>query len=75
MKPSELRAIREGLGLSAAGLAEALGLAKHGGRTVRRWEAGSLPISRRTELAVKALASDRLKQRSNVRSYLIKNPV
>ena len=42
MTPSDLRATRHALGLSAAGLATLLGV--QDGRTVRRWEAGEREI-------------------------------
>lgn len=45
LTPDEIRAARKALGLSAAGLAEALLLGANGGRTVRRWEAGETPPS------------------------------
>lgn len=45
MTPAELKEARRKLGLSAAGLAKALRMGKHGGRTVRRWEAGECEAS------------------------------
>ena len=42
MTPTEFKAIRHALGLSAQGLARALGVSD--GRTVRRWEAGDRDI-------------------------------
>lgn len=39
-KPSALREMRENLGLSQAELAEALGFASGGERTIRSWEKG-----------------------------------
>lgn len=42
MTPSELKAARRALRYTCAGLAEAVGVAS--GRTVRRWEAGSVPV-------------------------------
>jgi DNA-binding transcriptional regulator YiaG len=42
MTPAELKAARHTLGLSAAALARAVGVASE--RTVRRWEAGSRDI-------------------------------
>ena len=44
MTPTEFKAIRHSLGLSAQGLADALGLGASSGRTVRRWEAGGRDI-------------------------------
>ena len=43
MTPAELRAIRKRLGLTGAALAEMLGVTD---RTIRRWEAGTVPISK-----------------------------
>ena len=45
MAPTEFRAIRLRLGLSARRMAEALRLGKDGGRMVRRWESGESRIS------------------------------
>lgn len=42
MTADEFRAIRNGLGLSAEGLATILQV--HSGRTVRRWEAGEREV-------------------------------
>lgn len=55
MTPAEFRAARKALGLSANGMAEALRLGKGGGRTVRRWEAGDVPVSGPVSLAVQLL--------------------
>ena len=45
MTPTELRAIRLGLGLSQAAMACELGLGANGGRTVRRYESGAIEPS------------------------------
>lgn len=42
MTPAELKAKRHALGLSAERFARAVGV--HGGRTVRKWEAGERDI-------------------------------
>lgn len=55
MTPAEVRQHRQALGLSANGLAEALRLGKGGGRTVRRWESGEVPISGPASLALELL--------------------
>ena len=55
MTPAEIRTARSTLGLSANGLAEALRLGKGGGRTVRRWESGDVPISGPASLAIELL--------------------
>lgn len=61
MTPAALRAARERLGYSQAGLAAALRMGKHGGRTVRRWELGEVeipgPVAVAVELMLKGLAS------------------
>ncbi len=50
-----LRAARQRLELSAEGLAARLRLGNNGGRTVRRWEAGEVPISGPAQVAVEFL--------------------
>lgn len=45
MTPTEIKSIRLGLGLTQRQLEVALGLAPSGGRTVRRWEAGTVTIT------------------------------
>ncbi len=42
MTPQALKAARRRFGYTCAGLAEAVGVAS--GRTVRRWEAGTIPV-------------------------------
>jgi DNA-binding transcriptional regulator YiaG len=55
MTPERVREIRTALGLSQNGLAEALRLGVNGGRTVRRWEAGQLPISGPAQVALELM--------------------
>jgi DNA (cytosine-5)-methyltransferase 1 len=55
LKPAELRAARKSLGLSQTGLAEALRLGPNGERTIRRWEAGDVPITGPASLAIELL--------------------
>lgn len=56
MTPQELKSSRKRLGLTQAGLARALLMSQdNGGRTVRRWEAGTHPIPGPVELAIKWL--------------------
>ncbi len=55
MTADDFRAARSTLGLSANGMAEALRLGKGGGRTVRRWEAGDVPISGPVSVAVEMM--------------------
>jgi hypothetical protein len=47
-----LRAARQRLGLSADGLASRLRLGSNGDRTVRRWEAGEVPVSGPAQVAI-----------------------
>jgi DNA-binding transcriptional regulator YiaG len=51
MTPEEIVSARKQLGLSQAGLAAELGLAND--RTVRRWEAGEIPITGPAELCIR----------------------
>jgi DNA-binding transcriptional regulator YiaG len=55
MTPDELRKARKRLGLSQAGLAEALCMGANGGRTVRRWELGEIPVTGPASVAVQLL--------------------
>lgn len=57
MTPAELRAARKRLGLTQAGLAEALRLGPNGVRTVRRWEAGDVPVTGPASVAIEMLVS------------------
>jgi DNA-binding transcriptional regulator YiaG len=63
MSPDELKAWRARLGLSQAGLAEALGLSK---RTYEAWEQGRFAIPAYLELAFCELER-RLKKRAKKR--------
>lgn len=45
MTPQEFKQARNTLGLSAAGLANLWGMGANGGRTIRRWEAGDVPVN------------------------------
>jgi DNA-binding transcriptional regulator YiaG len=58
LTPQEVRAARAALGLSANGLAEALRLGKGGGRTVRRWESGQVPISGPATVAIQLMLKE-----------------
>lgn len=57
MTPSELKDARHKLGLSAAGLASFLRLGAHGGRTVRRWEAGESDVPGPVQVLLEWLAN------------------
>ncbi len=53
MTPSELKSARHALGLSAQGFARPLRIKE--GRTVRRWEAGDIPVPGPVEVIVELL--------------------
>ena len=55
MTPNEFKTIRNKLGLKQNGMAEALGLAKNGDRSIRRWESGSTAIPEPVAMAVRSL--------------------
>jgi DNA-binding transcriptional regulator YiaG len=55
MAPTELKAARARLGLSAAKLAERLELGANGGRTVRRWEDGTNPVPGPVRVAIRLM--------------------
>lgn len=55
MTPDRIREIRAFLGLSQNGLAEALRLGPNGGRTIRRWEGGQVPISGPASVAMELM--------------------
>lgn len=56
MDGAELREIREGLGWSHADMAIALGHTD-GGRAIRRWQAGQVPIRPVVAIAIRAVAT------------------
>ncbi|NVK56642.1 MAG: hypothetical protein HWE26_13610 [Alteromonadaceae bacterium] len=45
MTPKEFAEARAKTGLSTAKLAELWNMGKNGGRTIRRWEAGHVPVN------------------------------
>lgn len=45
MTPTEFKNARNTLGLSAAGMASLWGMGANGGRTIRRWESGDVPVN------------------------------
>lgn len=55
MKPAEIKASRKRLGLTQSGLADALRMGANGGRTVRRWEGGEMPITGPAAVAIEML--------------------
>lgn len=58
MTPTALANARHKLGLSQAGLATALRMGKHGGRTVRRWELGEIEVPGPVAVAVELLLKE-----------------
>lgn len=59
MTPAELKSARQTLGLSARGLAQALGMSPSSGRTVRRWERGDFPVPGPIAVALTGLLAKR----------------
>jgi DNA-binding transcriptional regulator YiaG len=55
MTPDALRKARKRLGLSQSGLAKALRMGANGGRTVRRWELGEIPVTGPASVAVQLM--------------------
>jgi DNA-binding transcriptional regulator YiaG len=55
MTSADLRAARKTLDLSQSGLAEVLRLGPNGERTIRRWEAGDIPVTGPASLAIELL--------------------
>ena len=45
MTPEQFKSARNELSLSQADLAEVWSMGKNGGRTIRRWEAGDVPVN------------------------------
>lgn len=58
MTPDAIKAARQRLGLSQAGLAEALRLGPNGERTIRRWETGEVPVTGPASVAIELLLKD-----------------
>ena len=56
MTPAALKSARRVLGLSARGMAAAVGVAS--GRTVRRWEAGERPVAGYVVLLITRLLAE-----------------
>lgn len=59
MTPADLTAARKRLGLSQAGLSQALRMGKHGGRTVRRWELGEIEVPGPVAVAVELMLREK----------------
>lgn len=57
MRPRDVTAARKALGLTQAGLAEALRMGPNGERTVRRWEQGETPVSGPASVAIELLSA------------------
>jgi len=45
LTPEQFKEARNTLGLSAAALAEIWSMGANGGRTIRRWESGQVPVN------------------------------
>ena len=45
MTPEQFKAARNALCLSQNNLAEVWGMGKNGGRTIRKWESGDVPVN------------------------------
>lgn len=57
MECEEYRRSRMRLGLSTKGLADLMGMGMHGGRSIRRWESGQVPIPNWAILIMKILTT------------------
>ncbi len=55
MTPDDLRTARKALGYSQSEMAKALRLGANGDRTVRRWEAGDVPITGPVTVAIEMM--------------------
>lgn len=64
MTPDELKAARQGLGLSQNQLARVLGMSANGGFTISRWERGEMEIQ---HPGILRLALERLADRDAAR--------
>lgn len=62
MAPDRVREIRTALGLSQNGLAEVLRLGPNGGRTIRRWESGQVPITGPASVAMELMEAQQMKK-------------
>ena len=68
MTPDQFKALRKSLGYSQRGLADHWGMGENGGRTIRRWEAGDVPVNPIAAYAITLMSRDNLsssKQGSN----------
>lgn len=61
MSPAELRAIRQRYGLTTRALAELLRIGDQ--RTIRRWEAGDVPVSGPASIVLELMDTDELPNR------------
>jgi DNA-binding transcriptional regulator YiaG len=57
MTPADIKSARHRLGISQAGLAEALRLGPNGERTVRRWETGDVPVTGPASVAIEYMVA------------------
>jgi DNA-binding transcriptional regulator YiaG len=58
--PADIKSARKALGLSQAGLAERLRMGANGGRTVRRWELGEVPITGPASVAIEYMLKEKV---------------
>lgn len=58
MTPEQFKAAREGLGHSQRDLALIWGMGENGGRTIRRWEAGDVPVNPIAAYCISLMADD-----------------
>lgn len=63
MTPQEFKQARNTLGLSAAGLAGLWGMGLNGGRTIRRWESGVVPVNPIAAYCIQMMLDRRPKSR------------
>lgn len=57
MTPQEFKDARAALGLSAAALADLWNMGANGGRTIRRWEAGTVPVNPIAAYCIKLMSA------------------
>ena len=58
MTPSEFKFARNALGLSQNDLALVWGMGRNGGRTIRKWEAGDVPVNPIAAYCIQMMVND-----------------
>ena len=58
MTPTQFKEARNTLGLSAAKLSALWSMGAHGGRTIRRWEAGDVPVNPIAAYCIKMMVEE-----------------